>query len=94
MSNIQFRDISVGGMILPKDTMVFPLFTEILKVAIVKVILSSYKNIFVVNGHPYDKSREATGMMEKNSSRKDSSTTKEKSSGMNISSHSLSVGIA
>ena len=30
--------------------------------------------------------------MEKNSSRKDSSTTKGKFSGMNISSHSLSVG--
>ena len=34
LSNPSFRDLSVGGMILPKDTMVFPLFAEILKVTI------------------------------------------------------------
>ena len=34
VSNPTFRDLSVGGMVLPKDTMVFPLFAEILKVTI------------------------------------------------------------
>ena len=30
-----FRDLSVSGMILPKNTLVFPLFAEILKVAMI-----------------------------------------------------------
>ena len=62
--NLSFRDISVAGMILPKDTMVFPLFSEILKVAIncfkvdihcialaTKIFLWLIKSIYMQGSH-------------------------------------------
>ena len=87
----------MGEVILPKHTIVNALFVEILKVTIVKKVYKSSKNSDITEcckGHSYKQSREATGKMGMNSSRKDSLTTKGKFSEMNISSHSLSVGIA